>query len=132
MHITTADEGRVEAGAFPLANFLRFSVIDHDAWQVLRGELFALAQRGAAGIAQVVLERGDLAFQLGHRGFMRGELGFLITIKGQGSVDPVGDVVRVVFQRACAAQNAGERVVIVRRDRIKLVIMAARAADGHA
>ena len=132
MRVAAADEWGIHAGELPLADLLRLAVIDDDSGQIRGAEALLFPQSDAASVTKLIFEQGGFLFELPEHAFKLHELRLMLAIEGQRRVNPVRDVVGVVLERLRAAQDACECVVVACRHGIELVIVAARAADGHA
>ena len=136
VQVVLPDEAAHMGGADPVADDFGLRVVDDDAGKAVGGDrsaglpgrlgrgLGSLRQRGLGGV-EILAKRGEFSFVGEQRAL-------LLAVERQRGGDPFRHIVRVVFERARAREDAGERVVIALRHGVELVVVAAGAADGLA
>ena len=134
VQIARADEVPHRLGFRPFADAFGARVIDHDARQFLgrehaRGRERVLGgDEGGGGFGGGLLGFLDARLEFGDGRVVFLQRLFRVGVHGQRQLEPLRHV--RVFEGLRVFENARQRVIIARRDRVELVIVAARAADG--
>ena len=125
--VAGADVGPGERGILPLADLLGRRVVHHDPGDLLRGDGAIGLRSLAFGDRGLVLLRLDARLQRRDRRLLLPDLAFARRVHRERRLEELGDV--RVLEGPRVLQDAGQGVVVFRRDRIELVVMAAGAAD---